>query len=115
MNKADRKKFRAKLTELQEQLETLRSTGDEAAQTVELDQARVGRLSRMDAMRAQSMSVEAARRRDLQLQRVKAALQRIDSDDFGICRDCDEDINPQRLEFDPSTTYCITCAQALES
>ena len=54
--------FRQKLLALQDKLEALQSTVDEAAQTVELDQARVGRLSRMDALQAQSMSIAVKRR-----------------------------------------------------
>ena len=53
--------FRQKLQALQDKLEALQSTVDEAAETVELDQARVGRLSRMDALQAQSMSMKEVR------------------------------------------------------
>jgi len=106
--------FKKKLIELREELEALQSTGAEAAQIVELDQARVGRLSRMDALQAQSMSVETKRRRELQLRRVGAALRRIEIDDFGMCSECAEPINPERLEFDPTATLCFSCAQASE-
>ena len=39
------------------------ASGEEASAVVELDQTTVGRLSRMDAMRAQAMSVEINQRR----------------------------------------------------
>jgi DnaK suppressor protein len=106
--------FKKKLIELREELEALQSTGAEAAQIVELDQARVGRLSRMDALQAQSMSVETRRRRELQLRNIGAALRRIEVGDFGICTECAEPINPERLEFDPTATLCFDCAQARE-
>ena len=106
--------FKKKLLELRRELEALQSTVEEAAQVVELDQARVGRLSRMDALQAQSMSVEAKRRRELQLRRVSAALRRIETDTFGECPQCAEPINPERLEFAPAVTLCFACAQANE-
>ncbi len=86
-------------------------TGDVAAATVELDQTRVGRLSRMDAMQAQAMSQEARRRRQLELARIEQALQRIDSGAFGFCLQCEEPIAAGRLELDPSIPLCIHCAE----
>ncbi|MBT8071930.1 MAG: TraR/DksA family transcriptional regulator [Gammaproteobacteria bacterium] len=89
-------------------------TGQQAEEVVELDQARVGRLSRMDAMQAQAMSLETGRRRRQHLLEVDAAIERIRSDEYGGCFECGEDINPKRLEADPVATLCIACAQALE-
>ena len=88
----------------------LAQTGDDAAAVVELDQTRVGRLSRMDALQGQAMSQERARRRELQLHKIAAALKRIEGDDYGYCIECGEDIAFGRLVFDPATTLCIDCA-----
>ncbi len=85
--------------------------GEEASAAVELDQSRVGRLSRMDAMQGQAMSQEAQRRRELELQQLAAALLRIDSGDYGYCVGCGELIAEARLEIDPSTPHCIICAE----
>lgn len=85
-------------------------TAKEAAQTVELDQSKVGRLSRMDAMQQQAMSQEQNRRRETQIKRIHAALKRIESDEYGYCLACDNEINPQRLQIDPATPHCIKCA-----
>ncbi len=114
MPSLDLEELRRRLTEQRRELEALQLTGERAAETVELDQARVGRLSRMDAMQAQSMAIEAKRRRELQLRRIEAALRRIEADDFGSCLECGEQIHSERLEFDPATPLCITCAQANE-
>ena len=81
---------------------------------VELDQARVGRLSRMDAMQQQAMSQASDRLMDIERQRIKTALKRIESEEYGYCILCDEDIAIKRLEFDPSLLSCITCAQEEE-
>jgi DnaK suppressor protein len=82
----------------------------ESRQTVEADQGRFGRLSRMEALQDQAMAVETERRRVLELQRIEAALERIKEGDYGYCTACGEEIAAKRLEFDPATPTCINCA-----
>jgi DnaK suppressor protein len=65
----------------------IEQTGNESARTVELDQSRFGRLS---------------------------SLQRIDKHEFGLCLKCGEEIDPKRLEFDPTSPLCIECAENKE-
>ena len=110
MTDLDLDDYRRRLIALRDELESIAEAGNEAASTVELDQTRVGRLSRMDAMRAQAMSVEARRRRESNLRRIAAALRRIDNADFGYCAGCDEPIDPRRLAIDPAATHCVACA-----
>jgi DnaK suppressor protein len=107
--------WRTRLLALREELEGIAATGDESAGVVELDQSKVGRLSRMDAMQAQAMAQASSNRRKAMLVKITAALKRIDDGDFGFCRDCDEPINPKRLEFDPTATQCIECASKSET
>lgn len=110
----DLEHFRARLLEIRDRLQASREAGDEAAATVELDQQRQGRLSRMDALGAQAMSAAAQRRRDEMLVRARRALERIDSGDYGYCIACDEPIDPRRLESDPTVDHCIRCAERAE-
>lgn len=110
----DAERFRRRLLELCEALEASRAAGDEAASTVELDQQRQGRLSRMDALGAQAISAATQRRRGEMLARARAALARIDNGEFGSCTECDEPIDPRRLEFDPAVELCIACARNAE-
>ena len=98
------------LLKQQDALMELEQTGTEAAAVVELDQTRVGRLSRMDALQGQAMSQERARRREIQLNKIAFALKRIEHDDYGYCAECSEEIAYRRLVFDPATTLCIDCA-----
>ncbi|RLB66781.1 MAG: TraR/DksA family transcriptional regulator [Deltaproteobacteria bacterium] len=108
------KSYKQQLLDLQNELLTSLKAGEKGARTVTLDQSSVGRLSRMGALQAQAIALESRRRQELKLQRVKSALQRIASGDFGICPRCGEDIDARRLNFDPTTPMCITCAQTLE-
>ena len=106
--------FKSLLEQKRKEISEIIATGDEAARPVELDQTRVGRLSRMDAMQAQAMSLEAKRRRDIELVRIKSALERIEDEIYGECLECFEPISVARLEHNPAVTLCISCAERHE-
>ena len=106
--------MRSRLLELRAELEAIAAAGDESAAIVKLDQARVGRLSRMDAMQAQAMAKASGERREAMLRNIDAALRRIDDGSYGLCCDCEEPINPQRLAFDPTVLRCVDCAGKFE-
>lgn len=80
-------------------------------QPVELDQARMGRLSRMDALQGQAMALETERRRGVEFKRIEAALARIEDGGYGDCLACGEEIAQERLASDPTTPLCIVCAR----
>lgn len=86
------------------------STDDRS--TVMLDQQSVGRLSRMDAMQRQAMAQATERRRQARETRITAALERMDTREYGFCLDCGEDIGRRRLELDPTLPTCISCARS---
>jgi len=91
------------------------AVGDEPRAAVELDQTRIGRLSRMDALQVQAMSVETERRRKIELHRIEAALARIEDGDYGYCLACGAEIVAKRLALDPATPVCIDCAEKSDS
>ncbi len=77
---------------------------------VELDQASVGRLSRMDAMQMQAMAQAAGHMQNQEISRIEATLKRIEAGDFGDCVICGEKIAPKRLAVDLTVSTCIGCA-----
>jgi len=105
---------RDRLLKLRDELEAVAATSEQSSQTVELDQTRVGRLSRMDALQAQAMAKESGRRRDAALRRIAAALERVERGEYGLCQSCDEPIHHKRLEFDPAAQLCMQCAERAE-
>ena len=107
--------MRERLLALRDELQAAAETAEGSAAIVELDQSKVGRLSRMDAMQAQAMAQASGNRRDATLRRITATLQRIDDGEYGTCLECDKLINPKRLEFDPTVLLCIDCASKLEN
>ncbi|OOE91775.1 hypothetical protein BZG79_05865 [Salinivibrio sp. MA427] len=105
--------FHAQLSALEAELLAELEVGEQngADSTIILDQQSVGRLSRMDAMQGQQMAIEQKRRRKERLLQVRAAIKRIEDEDYGYCLDCDEPINPKRLEFDPCAQRCVVCEE----
>ena len=102
--------FRDRLIARRNELLDLAQSSADSRKPVELDQTRVGRLSRMDALQNQAMSLEAERRRKLELQRIEASLKRIEEGDYGYCVACGEQIPLRRLELDPTLPTCVDCA-----
>jgi DnaK suppressor protein len=112
VEESDIDKFRERLLQLKSELEGRQDTSRESTKPVELDQASVGRLSRMDAMQGQQMAQEAARRRQRQLTRIEGALRRIANGEYGYCFVCGREIDVRRLSTDPAITRCVGCVEA---
>ncbi|RLA06296.1 MAG: TraR/DksA family transcriptional regulator [Gammaproteobacteria bacterium] len=112
MSAAIMEQFRQQLLEMKADLQAQVRLDQQAQKPVELDQARVGRLSRMDALQGQQMLQEVARRRQAKLQGIDGALRRTESGDFGECFVCGNPIDPRRLAVDPTSTRCIGCVDS---
>ena len=111
----DYTRFRKIIAERRQQLTRAGESAVDGTSVVELDQTRVGRLSRMDALQMQQMNLAAERRRKSELVALGAALERIDHKEYGMCFECGEEINQKRLEVDPVATLCVACAEKKEA
>ena len=49
------------------------------------------------------------------VQKIDAAIARLDNGDFGFCDECEEPIAKARLEAIPWTTNCVECQRKAES
>ncbi len=107
----DTKKYKEILLERQNELIDRSQKSESSREPVELDQTRQGRLSRQDALMQQAMQQATDNNRQIEIKRIKAALKRIDSNDFGYCAICDEEISEPRLNNDPVVHTCIKCAE----
>jgi DnaK suppressor protein len=107
----DEDAVRSKLTALKDELEAYSEISEDARAPVTLDQQSVGRLSRMDALQGQAMAQASERQRRADIQKIAAALHRLDEGEYGFCVECGEDIAEKRLEVDPAAAFCIRCAQ----
>ncbi len=57
---------------------------------------------------------QLSERDQMMLREIEAALERIVSGSYGLCRRCREEIAAARLRVLPTTTLCIDCANAVE-
>lgn len=110
MSDLDAPRLRARLLERLAELDAVDAAGADAQSTVVLDQSRVGRLSRMDALQGQAMASAGAARRKQQRRRLAAALERLEQGNYGRCVDCDVIIPEARLKIDPASERCVSCA-----
>ena len=102
--------YRKALLHRRETLQPSPETRDQAADAVQLDQSRVGRVSRVDALQQHAMDAAAQRLRAAELARIAEALQRMEKNTYGWCLDCGEPIAPARLDFDAAAQWCVHCA-----
>lgn len=45
---------------------------------------------------------------------INEALTRIEDDEYGLCQNCENDINPKRLDAIPWARYCLNCQELVE-
>lgn len=74
----------------------------------------IGRLTRMEAINSKSINEAALIKSKDTLTRLERALTKIDNDDFGLCRECDEPIPPARLMILPESELCVQCAESMD-
>lgn len=46
-----------------------------------------------------------------QLTLINEALERIEDDEYGLCQNCENDVNPKRLTAVPWAKYCLACQE----
>ena len=78
---------------------------------IELDQTRVGRLARMDAVQHHAIAQAQGERAIKQLKLLELLLSKVDDEDFGECHHCGEDIPVGRLLIRPESLRCVDCAE----
>lgn len=107
----DAEYWQTKLNLMKAELLSLEASSLDGRGTVELDQTKVGRLSRMDALQGQAMSNAVGMRRKQAFMRIEAALTRLEEGEFGYCLVCGDDIAEKRLELDPTLITCQGCSK----
>ena len=102
--------LKRRLIERKAELNQLSSSSAEVRKAVDLDQSRVGRLSRMDALQMQAMERAVEQNRTLERQRIEHAIRLMETGDYGECIRCGELIGRSRIYLDPSLIICVDCA-----
>jgi DnaK suppressor protein len=110
----DKREFFRKL--LNERLEALieeanRSVGDLTEQKLNLPDA----IDLATEESNRDFSIRLKDRERKLIYKIRKALQRLESGDYGICEVCGEDIAQKRLIARPVTTHCIDCKTEAET
>ena len=74
----------------------------------------IGRLTRMEAINSKSINEAALRKARTTRSLLEKALRTIESEEFGLCRDCEEPIAFARLMAMPEAALCVACATRRE-
>jgi len=114
LTEAQRADIRARLAKVVDELQSLVRDEDGLTDAVELDQSRMGRLSRVDALQQQQMAAAGRRRAEARLERVEIAIERYEEapDEYDWCPCCGQPIGYPRLKAVPESAFCVPCLQA---
>ena len=92
------------IEDLKKDIENLK----ELAQPVSPDNA-IGRISRMEALNDLTVHKSNLAKALKRQESLEKALTRVESEDYGHCLRCDEEINQKRLALLPESQICMVC------
>ena len=70
----------------------------------------LGRLTRLEAIQEKSINEAILEKARIRLKKIVFVLTKIDTEDYGLCSICEEEIPYGRLCIVPESTICISCA-----
>jgi DnaK suppressor protein len=70
----------------------------------------LGRLTRVEVMNEQVLTMKILEEAKLRETRLKNALSRVEHELFGICIECEESIGVARMLIRPESVRCVGCA-----
>ena len=82
---------------------------EELTQPISPDDA-IGRVSRMDAINNKSVMDAALQKARERLAGLKRNLEKLGTDDFGVCPKCKSAIQIERILLAPESSFCVNCA-----
>ena len=106
MTKIELKKFKTTLAARANELEGLIRNREAAAIETSADA-----LDQIQHAVERELALGTLARESSGLRETRAALRRIDDGSFGICLDCEEEINLKRLTAVPWAARCIACQE----
>ncbi|MCW8885715.1 MAG: TraR/DksA C4-type zinc finger protein [Motiliproteus sp.] len=114
LSNADVQQCQGLLEQKFQQLREDLAQAEQSCQPVSLDQSKVGRVSRVDAIQQQQLAKAGLQALKNELRLVERAQLRVEQGEYGECLECGEDIAVKRLQARPETPYCLECQASLE-
>lgn len=62
----------------------------------------------------QAMRMRLCNRETVYIKKIEEALRRIEEGTFGLCEECEEEIELRRLKARPTATLCVSCKEEQE-
>ena len=72
-------------------------------------------LDRASAESDRAWTLRIRDRESLLIKKIRKSLEAIESEDYGLCEDCGEEISIERLKARPVRSFCIRCKTKKES
>lgn len=106
--------LKAALLALRLEMKGVLASTNQSGKPVQLDQAAMGRVSRIDAMQQQKMIAANRVNHEVRLMHIEAALEAIEAGTYGECKACEENIGYGRLKARPEAPLCLMCKSRSE-
>jgi DnaK suppressor protein len=101
--------FRRALDKKYNELSSSASNRDEIAVETSADE-----MDRLQQQLSRDIAVRNLDRSSALLKNVRAALERIDDESYGLCLRCEEPIAEKRLKAVPWASHCIDCQEIID-
>ncbi|MEA3229065.1 MAG: TraR/DksA C4-type zinc finger protein [Campylobacterota bacterium] len=112
MNQEQKQKIKTKILQDIEDIEKTIEALAEFTKPIAPDCA-LGCQLRDEMIVEQEVSATTLQQSEIKLNKLKYALSKIDKDDYGVCKECDEEILVGRLMIIPESLYCVPCQSEL--
>lgn len=109
MKETQKKQLKATMEKKQAELIKLIADLKESTKPMGLDNS-IGRVSRMDYINNKSVSEASLRKAEDDLVSLERWLSLYDTEKFGKCSRCGNEINLNRLLLLPTSTRCVNCS-----
>ncbi|GMT42234.1 MAG: hypothetical protein IEMM0002_0645 [bacterium] len=90
-------------------------SSDASLGVTEMDTVRGDEMDVAETMSKQEMSLTLRHHSSEELRMVDEALDKLHGGIYGICENCEKNIEKPRLKARPFVRYCITCQEDIES
>lgn len=109
INASERSQIKARIQDDIEEARQLIAELEELTKPIAPDDA-IGRLSRIEAINNKSVNEHLLVKTQSKLAKLEASLNRVDAEEYGLCRTCKDPIPVGRLMMLPEAEKCVNCA-----
>lgn len=106
--KALKRSIEAEITALEKEIKKIEATLRPIKKDCSLDN-----VAHQGLKQEQNINIQRYEEAKKRLNRLKYAYLKVDTEEYGICQECEEEIALERLKLVPESTYCVSCMNEL--